>query len=175
MFKYLKMNSSEVWKILLFKDRFDYAGIKDPSDGKVVCDFDLTKHLPPKVATIFMAKVGKFLKSNYEYLNEKKNKIIHDPAGNVNMQVTNVPKEHRYGQHHDPYVDSDAAIYSMAHLDLVKDLAELEDVQFSRNLLQTGFANELFEALEEIKIKKMRADQDFMACEREGKAVSIEE
>jgi hypothetical protein len=175
MFKYLKMNSSDVWKILLFKDRFDYAGIRDPSDGRVVCDFDLTNHLPPRVATIFMAKVGKFLKLNEEYLYEKKNKIIHDPVGSVNMQVTNVSVEHRYGQHHDPYVDSDAAIYSMAHLDLVKDLAELEDVQFSRNLLQTGFANEIFEALEEIKVKKNKADSDFKACEREGKGVNIEE
>ena len=76
MFKYLNFEISKQWAILLYKDRFNYIGLKANSDGKISGELDLANHLPPNLETVFKTTLGIFLTMNYKNILENKNKIF---------------------------------------------------------------------------------------------------
>lgn len=177
MFKYLRMNTVEEWKILLFKDRFNYGGIRESSDGRVYCNFDLKNHLPEKVSKIFVTLIGEFILKNYQHVQEMRTKVLHDdPSAHVNMQLTNLSKEHGQDKdEEDPYVGRYGACASMGHLDQIQDLAELEDIQFAKMLIKKEFTSRLFEIIDEIQTNKSVAEHQFAEAEKEAEYITEEE
>jgi len=176
MFKFLRMSPCEEWKILLFKDRFNYGGMAEGEKTLVKCEFDLKKHLPEKVSIYFLTMIGEFIRRNEAYIREKKNKVLHDdPSVHLDMNLVGLPKEAMDPDDIDPYVGPEAACNSMAHLDLVADLAEMEDITFCRNLLKKDFTKRMFEVIDEIKDNKNIAESQFKEAEREIDYISTEE
>lgn len=49
----------------------------------------------------------------------------------------------------------------MEHLDELQDLAEPEDLQFARKVIQKEFTKQLFDIIKEIQAKKIEADSNF--------------
>jgi len=52
LFAFLSLTPTEYWRILLFKDIYNFGGIKesgDSSNKKVVAKWDLAQHLPESI------------------------------------------------------------------------------------------------------------------------------
>ncbi len=50
LFSFLNLTPVEYWRILLFKDMYNYGGIKESSDRKVVAaKWDIALHLPESI------------------------------------------------------------------------------------------------------------------------------
>lgn len=48
-FRNIKITPVEYWKILLFKDKYNFAGIKESDPDKIKVDYDVMNHLPEAV------------------------------------------------------------------------------------------------------------------------------
>lgn len=46
LFAFLKLQPVEFWRILLFKDAFNYAGVNETSPSEVISRLDIVQHLP---------------------------------------------------------------------------------------------------------------------------------
>lgn len=107
MFKYLNFEISKQWSILLFKDRFNYCGLKANSDGKVAGEFDLANYLPSNLENVFKATLGIFLTMNYKNIKENKNKIY--KKKNETNEILDVQKGPRKPGYDDPFLGPYAA------------------------------------------------------------------
>lgn len=65
---------SEYWKILLFKDGHNHAGIKESNPDKVSNRWDIVEHLPEAVRKKFINTASEFIHMTYKY-NQKYNAI----------------------------------------------------------------------------------------------------
>jgi hypothetical protein len=61
MFKYIMLQPSEYWKILLFKDYYNYAGIKESNPDVVDFKYDVCLHLPEAVQQKFKLTICEFV------------------------------------------------------------------------------------------------------------------
>ena len=52
-FRNIKITPVEYWRILLFKDKYNYAGIKESDPDKIKVDYDVINHLPEAVQRKF--------------------------------------------------------------------------------------------------------------------------
>jgi hypothetical protein len=49
MFLHLNLTSGEFWKILLWKDNFNYAGFTESNPSKLTYELNICRHLPVAV------------------------------------------------------------------------------------------------------------------------------
>jgi hypothetical protein len=173
MFKYLRMHTIEEWKTLMFKDRFNYGGIREESERRVTCNFDLKNHLPDKVSKIFLTMIGEFILKNYNHSVETRRKVLEDDP-NININVTN-PHLSKDEYDDDPYVGPHAACKSMEHLDTINDVSELEGVTFAKQILLKDFTKKLFEIIEEINNSKHAAEHQYNIAEKDFEFITEEE
>ncbi len=52
-FSNLSITPTEYWRILLYKDKYNYAGIKESDPDKIKVDYDVMTHLPEAVQKKF--------------------------------------------------------------------------------------------------------------------------
>lgn len=67
MFTFINMTPSEYWRILLFKDNFNYGGVRESSPGKVASRWDIALHLPEAIQKNFLYIVGEFILKVYKH------------------------------------------------------------------------------------------------------------
>jgi hypothetical protein len=60
----------EGWKILLFKDRYNYGGIKESTEEKYSEKWDIVGHLPQITRKAFRLIAGEFVYKVYKYNKE---------------------------------------------------------------------------------------------------------
>ena len=167
IFKFIRMEISQEWKILLFKDRFNYGGIKESSKGLVTCEFDLKNHLPAKVSNLFLLLIGEYILKIYQYHQDNRKKILQtDPLDISALQLTNISsKKLMNNDDVDPYIGQHSAITSS---DLHQKLNEIDndsDILEAKNWIKKEFSTKLFEIIDEIRNEKMFADQQFHEAE----------
>jgi hypothetical protein len=58
----------EYWRILLFKDWYNYGGIKEGTgDKKVVAKWDIALHLPESIQRKFLLTVSEYILKVFRY------------------------------------------------------------------------------------------------------------
>ena len=57
----------EYWRILLFKDIYNYGGIKESNHKKVSAKWDIAMHLPEAVQKKFLLTIGEYILKVYKY------------------------------------------------------------------------------------------------------------
>ena len=70
LFSWINFTPVEYWRCLLFKDIYNYAGIKESNPDAVLSRWDISLHLPEAIQQIFKHTVGEYLLKVYRY-NEK--------------------------------------------------------------------------------------------------------
>lgn len=68
LFAFIQLTPVEYWRILLFKDWYNYGGIKEGSgEKKVVAKWDVALHLPEAVQRKFLLTVSEFILKVFRY------------------------------------------------------------------------------------------------------------
>ena len=71
MFAFIALTPSEYWRILLFKDIYNFGGIRESNPTKIATKWDICLHLPEATQKKFRLIVGEFLLKVYNYNNNK--------------------------------------------------------------------------------------------------------
>ena len=70
LFAFLSLTPTDYWRILLFKDIYNYGGIKESGDAankKVVAKWDIAMHLPESIQRKFLVTVSEYILKVYRY------------------------------------------------------------------------------------------------------------
>jgi len=67
MFALLKLTPTDYWRMLLFKDNYNYGGIRESTMNKVTGKWDIVNHLPEAIQKKFLLIVGEFLLKVYKH------------------------------------------------------------------------------------------------------------
>ena len=67
LFAFVNLNPKEYWRILLFKDRYNYGGIRETQTEKVASRWDICSHLPEVTQKQFRILVGEYILKVYRY------------------------------------------------------------------------------------------------------------
>lgn len=67
LFSYIKIEPHEFYKILLFKDYYNYGGIKESTDDKVSSRWDISMHLPQAIRRLFLKQIALFILKVYKH------------------------------------------------------------------------------------------------------------
>jgi DNA polymerase epsilon subunit 1 len=67
LFQYCNIEMEEAWKILLFKDRYNYGGIKESLDNKVSTKWDIVNHLPEITRRAYNLIASEYIHKVYRY------------------------------------------------------------------------------------------------------------
>lgn len=67
MFTFLNMTPNEYWRILLFKDNFNFGGVRESNPGKVTNRWDMALHLPEAIQKKFIFIVSEFVLKIYKH------------------------------------------------------------------------------------------------------------
>lgn len=71
LFQYCDIDMVEAWKILLFKDRYNYGGIKESAaEEKYFDKWDIVKHLPEVTRKAFRITTGEYIFKVFKYNKE---------------------------------------------------------------------------------------------------------
>ena len=177
IFKYIRMEVSQEWKILLFKDRFNYGGIKESSTGLVTCEFDLKNHLPEKVSNLFLTLIGEYILKTYQFTQEGRKKALNnDLQDNSTIQLTNISSEKLMNRDdEDPYIGQHSAITSSDLHQKLHDIGNENEIIEGRKWIQKEFTGKLFEIIDEINSEKSLADHQIIEAEKNAEDFSTEE
>jgi hypothetical protein len=61
MFAYITLTPCEYYKILLFKDLYNYGGIKESNPKIIASKWDICLHLPEAIQRKFQLIIGEFI------------------------------------------------------------------------------------------------------------------
>jgi len=67
LFSFINLNPVEYWSILLFKDLYNYGGIKESEPEKVCSRWDIVLHLPEITQRSFRLLVADYILKVYRY------------------------------------------------------------------------------------------------------------
>lgn len=90
MFAILTLTPNEYWKIMLFKDIYNFGGIRESNSQKVASRWDICSHLPEAIQKKFLLIVAEYILKVYKFnvkLNSS-NKLI-DPMAVDEEEVMN--------------------------------------------------------------------------------------
>lgn len=174
MFKYLRLSTVQEWKVLLFKDRFNYGGIQYDADSPnekelVTCQFDLKNHLPENVSKMFIATVADFIFKNYRHWSEKKESTSrkYESTEDVNMHLSSlVNAQPRSMEDDDPYIGRYAACHGAEQMTKIQEIMEDEDIHFARKLIREDITRKLFAMIDEINNRKTYVEMKLVDAER---------
>ncbi|CAI2378542.1 unnamed protein product [Moneuplotes crassus] len=182
MFKYISFEVNKQWSTLLFKDRFNYAGLYSDNDEKIVGEFNLQDHLPPNLKSPFMAIIGNFIKETHQFnLKNRKNVIRvenQDTSIYQNQKkedLLDISKSNPNKGYDDPYLGKFAACQMDQHLDNLQDITEVEDLQFARKYISKDVTKMVFELMDEIQVKINQFSFDKRVYDDDDKENMIDE
>lgn len=72
MFQYLDIIPDEYWRILLFKDTYNFGGVKESQNERCTTVWNISKHLPEALQGEFRRLVGEYLLKVYRFHEKKK-------------------------------------------------------------------------------------------------------
>ena len=67
LFRELELEAGEYWRILLFKDTFDHAGITESNPNKLCSEMNIVRHLPEEIKKKFTFTVMEFCTKTLKY------------------------------------------------------------------------------------------------------------
>ena len=68
LYAFIQLQPVEYWRILLFKDWYNYGGIKEGTgDKKVVAKWDIALHLPESIQRKFLLTVSEYILKVFRY------------------------------------------------------------------------------------------------------------
>jgi hypothetical protein len=139
LFSWVTFTPVEYWRCLLFKDIYNYAGIKESNPESVLSRWDISLHLPEAIQQIFKHTVGEYLLKVYRYNEklkiEKVEPVVKD-EGDVPMESANAsanPKD------------------DIQVMDTVEDYKKEPDHEFICKLIDEHFSQKMFEKLTNIQ------------------------
>lgn len=72
MYQFMDIIPEEFWSILLFKDNYNYGGVKESQNDRCTTVWNISKHLPEALQTEFRRLVGEYLLKVYRFHQKKK-------------------------------------------------------------------------------------------------------
>jgi DNA polymerase epsilon subunit 1 len=147
IFNHITLTANTYWKVLLFKDNFNFAGIS-PSEadqeghfgGKVVSKWTISQFLPPVLERDFISLTSDYLLKLHRFYYEKDITFV--------MDIFNL---HNYNQ--------DGKLWEWRHV--IEFMSSSESVKkFKQFLIQDYLANKVFNMIPNIIRKKEEAYDD---------------
>lgn len=130
MFSLINMTPSDYWRILLFKDSFNYAGISESNPTKVTSKWDIALHLPEAIQKKFLITVGEFLLKIYKHSMRVKSGAVEEDTGDSNNQA--------------------AAHKIQSFMDKVDDFKKEKDHVYISKVISDYFSQKLYSLVSEI-------------------------
>ena len=134
------MNPTEYWSILLFKDLYNYGGIKESEPEKVCARWDIVQHLPEITQKQFRLIVGEYILKVYRY--NQKLQTRKTDKGEDGMAEEGAPAEKK--------VES--------YMDAVDDIKKEADHEYVSKLIVQYFSQKLFNAVSDFMMKKSKEE-----------------
>ena len=67
LIEHIILSPFEYWRLLLFKDAYNYGGIKETNPDIVTNRWDIALHLPEAIRKKFILTIGEFLLRVYKH------------------------------------------------------------------------------------------------------------
>ena len=141
LFSFITLNPTEYWRIILFKDLYNYGGIKESQPEKVCERWDIVQHLPEITQKQFRLIVGEYILKVYNY--------------NQKLLVRKADKEGD-GMPEGEEVLAEKKIES--YMDAVDDIKKEPDHDYVSKLIITYFSQKLFCAVSDFMMKKSKEE-----------------
>lgn len=135
LFQYIDLQPVEYYSILLFKDLYNYGGIKESDPDRVVSKWDIALHLPQVTQKKFLYTIGEFILK----VDRRNKKIIKKTAAGETM-----PEED----------GSPAKARIMSLTDAVDDIKREPDHDFISKLITDYFSTKVFDMVNDLLYKK---------------------
>ncbi len=134
----------EYWRILLFKDWYNYGGIKEGTgDKKVVAKWDIALHLPESIQRKFLLTVSEYILKVFRY----NQKLLHNQEAGIPME--------------EDLIDGGAGDEKVvSYMDAVEDYKKGKDHNYIVKLISEFFSQKLFSLIHEIFVRKEDKDQE---------------
>jgi hypothetical protein len=133
----------EYWRILLFKDWYNYGGIKEGTgDKKVVAKWDIALHLPESIQRKFLLTVSEYILKVFRY----NQKLLQNQEAGIPMEEDMMEG----GANPDEKV--------VSYMDAVEDFKKERDHSYIVKLISEFFSQKLFSLIHEIFVRKEDKD-----------------
>eukprot|EP00347_Sterkiella_histriomuscorum_P016015 403354822 len=151
MFSFITMTPNEYYKILLFKDYYNFGGIKESNPSKVSNKWDICLHLPEAIQKKFLITIGEFIlkvyKHNKKMLESGQYDRAHMAAGS---NQDNGLKE---------MMNEDSKKIE-SYMDTVDDIKKERDHDYIVHVISEYFSQKLFPLVGELLAKKEDMNKD---------------
>ena len=80
LFQYLIINPVKYWKVLLFKDNYNYTGIPEQEDEEsneidIAYQWQIVEVLPPKIEEYFLSLIGEYVLTIHQQIVENQSQL----------------------------------------------------------------------------------------------------
>ena len=142
LFAFIQLTPVDYWRILLFKDMYNYGGIKEGNNKKVTSKWDIALHLPEAIQKKFVLTIGEFILKVYKYNQRIRN--------NQDLDEDIEDEEYKKEQ-----------MQLRSNMDIVDDVKKERDHDYISRLISDYFSQKLFTLIGEIFVRK--EDKESMA------------
>ena len=146
MFQYLDLVPEEYWRILLFKDTYNYGGVKESHNERCTTVWNISKHLPEALQTEFRRLVGEYLLKVYRF-HQKHMVEAQETAELTQDDIVMAINDEQPGE-------GAAQKQVRSLMDDVEDYKKEFDHDFICNLIQSHFSSKLFGQVDSYRHRK---------------------
>jgi len=75
LYQYIMLESSNYWRLLLFKDSYNYGGIQESQPNKIASCWNIGEYLPPAVEELLLNTVAQYIHKIYSFMENHKDDI----------------------------------------------------------------------------------------------------
>lgn len=136
MFKFISLNAQEFWKILLFKDYYNYAGIKESNPDVVDFKYDVSLHLPEAVQHKFKLTICEFILKVHQF-NQKHKSELYLRDDDADIEIEKIKDV----------------------MDTAEDFEKEKDHAFISNLISDYFCRKLLQLVDRFINYKLNVEQ----------------
>jgi len=155
LFRFIRLQPVEYWRSLLFKDRFNFAGIKETAPEEVTMYSDIVQHLPQatrkRYEVIVKEFVAKVSKHNQKLLKQDLEQDAFEKQRELDYQQAQ-------GLLDDGPKAADKKIESV--LDTVDDCRKEADHEFVSQLIAQHYSQRLFQVVSDLIENKTLEQED---------------
>lgn len=158
LFAFLSLTPTDYWRVLLFKDIYNYGGIRESGGGgdtssnkKVVAKWDIAQHLPESIQRKFLVTVSEYILKVYRY-NQK--------MVSSGQQMIQQEEEAEGGPKNAAGENKGQVDKITSYMDTVDDAKKGRDHGYIVKLISEYFSQKLFSLIHEIFVRKEDKDQE---------------
>ena len=157
LYEYIILEPGNFWRLLVFKDIYNYGGIQESQPNKISSNWNIGEHLPPAVEDLFLNVIAEFIYKLYKYMQTKNaeevlgKKILEESKDDISQPVVHLSTHASVGIQQNQTHNYDAA---------AMDLPEDQTIAFMKKLLTHYFSQKLFSFIPDLLRKRDNSEDE---------------